>query len=91
MLELSTELRVPLAGRIGLVAFADAGNAWRAPSGITLSDLRVDAGPGVRYLSPVGPLRVDLAFQLNPIPGLLVDGKPQSRAWRLHLSIGQTF
>jgi hypothetical protein len=34
---------------------------------------------------------VDFAYQLNPITGLLANGKPQSRRWRVHLSIGQTF
>jgi hypothetical protein len=29
--------------------------------------------------------------QLNPIPGLLVDGEPQDRRWRVHFSIGQSF
>jgi len=28
---------------------------------------------------------------LNPVPGLLIDGKPETRRWRLHFSIGQAF
>jgi hypothetical protein len=28
---------------------------------------------------------------LNPIPGLLVDGEPETRHWRVHVSIGQSF
>ena len=39
----------------------------------------------------VREIRVDLGYQLNPIPGLLVDGKEQSRRFRFHFSIGQAF
>lgn len=90
-MELSSEIRVPLAGPFGLVAFVDAGAVRSAVWNVGVSNLRYDVGPGVRYASPVGLLRVDAAYQLNPIPGLLVEGAPQVRRWRLHLSIGQTF
>ena len=40
---------------------------------------------------PIGPIRFDFGWQLNPIPGLLVNGSPQTRRWRLHFSIGQAF
>jgi outer membrane protein insertion porin family/translocation and assembly module TamA len=56
-----------------------------------MNDMRYDVGPGLRYMTPIGPLRADLGFQLNPIPGLLVNGKPQPRAFRFHFSIGQAF
>jgi outer membrane protein assembly complex protein YaeT len=91
LVELSTELRVPLMGRFGMVAFVDAGTVRPESWNVSASDLRYDVGPGLRYLSPVGPLRVDLAYQLNPIPGLVVDGVRQPRQWRIHFSIGQTF
>jgi hypothetical protein len=42
-------------------------------------------------MSPVGALRIDAGYQVNPIPGLVVDGEPLLRRWRLHFSIGQTF
>jgi outer membrane protein insertion porin family/translocation and assembly module TamA len=90
LLELSAEVRMPLRGRIGAVWFVDAGNAWTEAWDVDPSDLRYDIGPGLRYNSPIGPLRIDFAYQLNPIPGLLVNGK-ESRRWRVHLSIGQTF
>jgi len=54
-------------------------------------NLRFAAGPGLRYLTPVGPARVDFGYQLNRIPNLLVNGKPESRHWRIHFSIGQAF
>ena len=53
--------------------------------------VRVDIGPGLRYDTPVGPARLDLGYQLTPIEGLVVDGKPETRRWRIHVSIGQAF
>ena len=44
-----------------------------------------------RYQTPVGPVRFDLGYQLNPLPTLLVNGQPQHRRWRIHFSIGQAF
>jgi outer membrane translocation and assembly module TamA len=91
MIEMSTELRVPLRGPLSVVAFADAGNVWGDSWQLRLSDLRYDIGPGVRYVTPIGPLRADFGYQLNPIPGLLVNGEPETRHWRVHFSIGQAF
>jgi outer membrane protein assembly complex protein YaeT len=91
MFEVTEELRVGLGGNFGGVLFVDAGNVWAGSWGISLGDLRYDVGPGIRYQTPVGPIRFDLGYQLNPIPGLLVDGAPQAHQWRLHFSIGQAF
>jgi outer membrane protein insertion porin family/translocation and assembly module TamA len=91
LVEVSSEIRVPVTERFGVVAFVDAGSVQPDPWDFSVKSLRYDAGPGLRYASPIGPLRVDLAFQLNPIPGLLVDGVPEARRWRIHFSIGQTF
>ena len=90
-LVVSLEVRKPLWGSLTAVAFADAGNVWLDPWAINLNDLRYDVGPGVRYMTPIGPLRVDVGYQLNPIPGLLVNGSPQTRRFRVHFSIGQAF
>jgi outer membrane protein assembly complex protein YaeT len=90
-LNLSTELRAPVWGNFGAVLFLDAGNVWKNPWDFNLNDLRYDIGPGVRYKSPVGPFRLDIGYQLNPVPNLLVNGKTQPRRIRFHFSIGQAF
>ena len=75
----------------GAVLFLDGGNVWTNPWDFNLRDMRYDIGTGIRYNTPVGPVRLDLGWQLNPIPGLLVNGEPQTRAMRVHFSIGQAF
>jgi outer membrane protein assembly complex protein YaeT len=91
MFESSAELRVPVWGNLSAVLFADAGNAWNNAWDFNLNDLRYDVGPGLRYLTPIGPIRFDFGYQLKRIPGLLVDGKPERRRFRFHFSIGQAF
>ena len=73
------------------MGFVDAGNVWEGARDYDLRDLRVAVGPGLRYLTPIGPIRFDVGFQLNPIDGLLVNGEIQKRPLRLHFSIGQAF
>lgn len=87
----SAELHVPIWGNLSGVAFADAGNVWNNAWDFNVGDLRYDIGPGLRYKTPIGPFRVDLGYQINPIPGLLVNGAPQTRRFRIHFSIGQAF
>jgi outer membrane translocation and assembly module TamA len=79
-----------LRGNLGGVLFIDAGNVWADPFGFQFKDLRYAVGPGLRYRTPIGPVRFDFGWQLNPIPDLLVNGQP-SRHWRMHFSIGQAF
>jgi outer membrane protein assembly factor BamA len=58
---LNAEYRFPIFGdTVGGAVFADIGNVF-AGSQIDFSDLRYGAGFGIRYLSPVGPLRIDIA------------------------------
>jgi outer membrane translocation and assembly module TamA len=91
MFDFSTELRVPLAGKLGAVLFLDAGNVWTNPWDINPNDLRYDVGPGLRYTTPIGPIRFDVGYQLNPIEGLMVNGAMQTRRFRIHFSVGQAF
>jgi outer membrane protein assembly complex protein YaeT len=91
MVAVSGELRAALRGNLGGVLFVDGGNVWADSMGFKFGDLRYAIGPGLRYQTPVGPIRFDIGYQINPIPGLLVNGEPQRRRYRLHFSIGQAF
>jgi len=73
----STELRFPLYGaNINGVLFEDAGNVYSSIGAISFRvnqrnqqdfDYMVHAvGFGIRYKTPIGPLRLDLAESLNP-------------------------
>jgi outer membrane protein insertion porin family/translocation and assembly module TamA len=87
----SSEVRFPVWGKLGGVAFVDYGNVWSGPWDLNVKDLRYAVGPGLRYVTPIGPIRFDVGYQLNPIDGLLVNGAPQNRPLRIHFSIGQAF
>jgi outer membrane protein insertion porin family len=91
LFQATSELRMPIWGKLGGVLFVDAGNVWADPWSAKLGDLRYDAGPGLRYLTPIGPLRFDVGLQLNPIDRLIVNGKRETRHFRVHFSIGQAF
>ena len=91
VVELSSELRAALPGAFSLVFFVDAGNVWLEPSDIRLDELHVDVGPGVRWITAFGVIRADVGVQVNPIDNLLIDGAPQTRRWRIHLSFGHAF
>jgi outer membrane protein insertion porin family len=84
----NAELRIPVRGGLGLVGFLDSGNVFARSSDIDLTQLRGAAGFGVRYRSPVGPIRIDLGFKLDRQD--LVAGRPES-ARELHISLGQAF
>jgi outer membrane protein assembly complex protein YaeT len=91
MLEGSTEIRKPLVGKLGGVGFFDFGQVSMDSMTLPTSNLVYAAGPGFRYLTPIGPARIDFGYQLNQIPNLRVNGKPEARHWRIHFSIGQAF
>ncbi|HEV3139720.1 MAG TPA: BamA/TamA family outer membrane protein [Vicinamibacterales bacterium] len=91
MLALSEEIRAVISGNFGGVIFLDGGNVWADSWGIRFGELRYAVGPGLRYQTPIGPIRFDIGYQLNPIDGLLVNGSPQTRRWRMHFSIGQAY
>lgn len=79
----NVEWRVPLAGGLGLVFFADWGNVWAGPSWVKVSEGRWGAGLGVHYLTPVGPFRLEYGFRL--------DRKPYEDTGALSFSIGYPF
>jgi outer membrane protein assembly complex protein YaeT len=91
MMELTSELRVPLWRSLGGVVFVEAGNAFERSWQINFDDLRADAGVGLRYLTPIGPIRFDFGYQLTRIDGLLIEGVPEKYPFRFHFSIGQAF
>ncbi|XOC03577.1 autotransporter assembly complex protein TamA [Pseudomonadota bacterium DY0742] len=70
----SVEYQFSLTERWRIAAFADQGNAF---NDLELPTLKQSVGVGVRWVSPVGPIRVDLAHPLDGDQGV-----------RLHFSMG---
>jgi outer membrane protein assembly complex protein YaeT len=91
MVEGASEVRFPVWGKLGMVAFLDYGNVWTNSWDFNLNELKYAAGPGLRYMTPIGPARIDFGYQLTPTDDLRVNGELQKRRWRVHFSIGQAF
>jgi outer membrane protein insertion porin family len=82
MVQLNAEARLNADGAAGLVLFTDAGNVWNKER-IQLDDLRASYGVGLRYSTPVGPLRIDYGQKIHRRPG--------ESPGELHFNIGQAF
>ena len=89
--ETTGEFRFPIRGAFSGVAFAEGGQVTERAWDDNVLHLRTDAGLGLRYATPIGPIRADVGYQLNPVPGLLIAGEKQARRWRIHVSVGQAF
>lgn len=82
LIEASLELRQRIWGDIGGVAFVDAGSVGTSSAPDT-ANLRIGAGVGVRYYTPIGPVRADIAFPLVK--------QRDNSAFGLYVGIGQAF
>ncbi|MCE5244401.1 MAG: outer membrane protein assembly factor BamA [Syntrophobacteraceae bacterium] len=67
----NVELLFPLIEKLNMrgVVFFDAGNAYEDTWQFDMSDLRTDAGLGIRWQSPFGPLRIEWGYNLDRRPG----------------------
>lgn len=80
----SAELRLRMNDRFSVVAFADAGAVSDSPSGGN-GDWHAGGGLGIRYATPIGPLRLDLAAPIR-----VNAGAPAGRV-QIYLGLGQAF
>ncbi|WP_445001314.1 autotransporter assembly complex protein TamA [Halomonas mongoliensis] len=78
LLTASVELQRRLTGDWWGAAFVDTGDAF---DNWGPDDLNTGAGLGVRWISPVGPIRFDIAHPFDD----------EDNAWRLHFAIGPEF
>ena len=87
VLIMNGELRVPLFGDLGAAFFVDGGNVFNRVTEFDSGALRGSAGLGIRYRSPIGPIRFDVGFKMDRRE---VAGRLEPRR-AFHFSIGQAF
>jgi translocation and assembly module TamA len=83
LFEASMEARIKVTDDIGLVPFADAGDAYATSFPNFQQMLRTSVGLGLRYYTGFGPFRVDVAFPLQRQAGDSIAA--------LYIGIGQSF
>lgn len=83
MMILSLEVSRKINEQWGAVLFYDIGNVYEDPFPSLQYKQLQSVGFGIRYHTPVGPLRLDFAFPLNR--------RPIDHFFELYLSLGQTF
>ncbi|TDI90584.1 MAG: outer membrane protein assembly factor BamA [Candidatus Dadabacteria bacterium] len=79
----SFEVRYPIYGDFGGVAFLDYGNVYTDEWSFPLQDIKYAPGLGLRYDTIIGPVRFDVGYALNPEPGIT--------RIQFFISIGQAF
>ena len=84
LLECSFEIRTSLTEKVGIVGFMDGGTAYESKSFGSGETFRWGTGLGLRYKTPVGPLRLDVGVPLNRRSGT-------DDSFQFYLSLGQAF
>ncbi len=79
----AVEARAKIFGPLQFAAFVDAGAVYSESFPDFVGDYLVGAGAGARYLSPIGPIRLDVAFPL--------ERRPSDRSFQFYISLGQPF
>ncbi len=83
---LNSEARFPLGimKALGGVVFYDGGNVYSAINLHDFADNYTNTiGIGLRYATPIGPIRIDFGKNLNPVPGI--------KSTQYYITLGQAF
>lgn len=65
MLEGTLEYRFAFGGEFQAVLFTDVGQVWAEGAALRIGDLEPSPGLGVRYFSPIGPIRMDVGYRFR--------------------------
>jgi translocation and assembly module TamA len=84
VLELSMEVRWHVSEQLGLVTFLDGGTAFSGTGLDSSEKIRWGTGAGIRYFTPIGPVRLDIGVPLNRRSGV-------DDSFQLYVSLGQAF
>ena len=83
-IEVGAEMRIRVFGDFGIVPFIEGGNVYDGAAPEAFTDALWAAGLGLRYFTPVGPLRLDFGFPINGRDGV-------DDAFQFYISLGQAF
>ncbi len=84
LLAASLEARFRTSGELGWAFFYDIGNVYSTPIPEPYRQQRCSVGTGIRYATPIGPLRFDIAVPLNRRSAI-------DPSFQIYFSIGQSF
>ncbi|MBI3455141.1 MAG: outer membrane protein assembly factor BamA [Candidatus Rokubacteria bacterium] len=79
----TTELLIPVFPRFRIALFFDTGNAYGFGTDFDPTNVRLGAGAGIRFFSPLGPIRLDWGYNL--------DRKPGENSYQIHFAVGSPF
>ncbi|MXX12304.1 MAG: BamA/TamA family outer membrane protein, partial [Gemmatimonadetes bacterium] len=82
--EMSMEIRTQIFFSLGTAIFVDAGNVDAKSGAFNPGSLKYAVGAGLRYLSPVGPVRFDVGYRMS-------DDSTVTKRIQYHISLGQAF
>jgi outer membrane translocation and assembly module TamA len=88
--ESSLELRIRLGGAFGVVLFYDMGDVHRGAR-FRFDHTNPSAGFGMRYLTVIGAIRIDLGFRLDDVPEEANSVRLFGAPGALHLTLGEAF
>ncbi|MEL6963352.1 MAG: autotransporter assembly complex family protein [Pseudomonadota bacterium] len=83
LFELAGEIRGQFTESLGAAVFVDSGTAFKSVAPDFDEPLRIGAGTGLRYFSPIGPIRLDVGVPIN--------GRDNDDNFQIYVSIGQAF
>lgn len=94
--ETSLEVRFPIWGALRGVVFVDTSDVHRQRATLRVDNPHPSPGFGIRYLTPIGPLRVDVGFRLPRTEQQELANEPEIEPllgvpMSLHLAIGEAF
>lgn len=81
---LNAEWRFPLWRWLGGSLFFDSGEVFPEIRDLSLNELKSGIGGGLRVTTPVGPIRLDVGYPLDVVPG-------RDRQVRFYLTVGNPF
>ena len=85
IVESNIELYFPIINKFKGTVFLDAGDVYLTDFKLDIYELQYGAGTGIRYITPFGPLGLDIAFPVEHLKKIEFD------MYKIHFSIGLGF